>query len=77
MNLEISVSPKIHAIFFHVDDYCELSQEGLGFASEQTSESVHYDFGKMWQRYKIGLMDHPDYSRNLLKCTIAYNSKHL
>ena len=38
--LEISVTPKVHAVFFHVQEFCELTKMGLGPWSEQTSESV-------------------------------------
>ncbi|CAH1099096.1 unnamed protein product [Psylliodes chrysocephalus] len=38
-----SVTPKIHAIFFHVEEFCDSTGNALGFYSEQAVESVHHD----------------------------------
>jgi hypothetical protein len=59
--LNSSVTPKLHAIFFHIPQFCEKEQKGLGFFCEQASEAVHSDFKKTWNRYK----------------TTAYNSVHI
>ena len=50
----------------------------LGFWSEQASESVYYDWYKLWvdNKYKREL-DHKDYNKQLLKCGVTYNSRHL
>ena len=47
------------------------------FWSEQASESVHYDFGKLWadSHYKRALTN-PNYAKQFLKCNITYNSHH-
>ena len=50
MDLCISVTPKIHAIFFHVIDFCSSVEKGLGCFSEQASESVHYSFKCEWKK---------------------------
>lgn len=39
--LEIQVTPKIHCVFYHVGEFCNISKKGLEFFSEQASESVH------------------------------------
>ena len=44
MDLEVSVTPKIHAVFYHVSEFCSKHLKGLGFYSEQAMESVHFDF---------------------------------
>lgn len=46
--LEISVTPKIHIIFEHIEEFCEFSQQGLGYYSEQAMEAVHCDFKTTW-----------------------------
>ena len=51
--LGISVTPKVHAVIYHIPEFCELMGRGLGPWSEQTGESVHHDFKEMWQRYKV------------------------
>lgn len=45
-DLEINVTPKIHAILLPHIDFCEQYKTGLGFFNEQASEAVHYDFKK-------------------------------
>lgn len=44
MDLKINYTPKVHAVFFHVIDFCSKTQKGLSFFSEQAIESVHSDF---------------------------------
>lgn len=44
LDLGISVTPKVHAVYHHIKDFCSKNQHGLGFYSEQTIESVHHDF---------------------------------
>lgn len=53
MDTGIRVTPKIHAVFYHVPDFCEKFQKGLGFFSEQAVESAHFDFDLLWNNYKV------------------------
>ena len=49
--LEKIETPKAHAIFVHVPQLllCQgILQKGLGYWSEQASESVHSDFKSLW-----------------------------
>ncbi|KAK6181780.1 hypothetical protein SNE40_009567 [Patella caerulea] len=51
---------------------------GLGFWSEQASESVHSDFSQLWESggYKRD-MRHPEYDKKkLLKCVVTNCSRH-
>lgn len=68
LDLGISITPKVHAVFFHVPDFCAETQAGLGFYSEQATESVHSDFKRVWEKYKVG-KDHPDYADRLRQAT--------
>ena len=54
-NLKISVTPKIHAVLFHIIEFCDSKGMGLSPRSEQASESVHHDFKQKWKNltYKI------------------------
>lgn len=74
--LGISVTPKIHAIFFHVTEFCSKTGKGLGFYSEQVIESLHHDFSDTWKNFKV-LKEHPQYKDRLLRAVCQYNSKHL
>lgn len=76
MDLGISITPKIHAIFYHVKDFCTEQQTSLGFFSEQAMESVHFDFKRVWAKYELKL-HHSDYPRQLLRAVCEYNGLHL
>ena len=76
-----NVTPKVHAVFLHVPQFLQRHKElqrGLGYWSEQASESVHSDFANLWihSSYKRASI-HKEYNTKLLKCVIAYNSRHL
>ena len=76
-SLPISITPKIHILFFHVPEFIRRRKMPLGIFSEQASESVHHDFQKFWNtRYKRE-MNNPNYSNQLLRSIIEYNSKHI
>ena len=59
MALNKKVSPKVHAVVIHVPAFLESMADkypgkGLGFWSEQASESVHYDFKQFYEQgYKV------------------------
>lgn len=76
LNLKISVTPKLHAVFFHVKQFCIKHQKGLGFFSEQAMEAVHYDFSMTWAKYKVS-RNNPDYIQKLLRAVCEYNSQHV
>ena len=77
LKLGISVTPKVHAVFFHVAEFCLLTGQGLGPWREQAGESVHHDFKQTWKNYKVNDVKRDIYSENLLRAVAAYNSKHL
>ena len=77
--LGISVTPKVHAVLDHIEDFFVRQNDGLGLGhhSEQASEAVHKDFTKLWTGagYKREMIN-KEYSNNLLKCVVVYNSRH-
>ena len=77
MKLDISVTPKVHAVFFHIEEFCSLTKMGLGPWSEQASESVHQEFTKCWNRYKVKDTDHPLYGQKLLEAVQMFNGLNL
>lgn len=76
LDLGISVTPKVHAVFHHVEDFCSKNQKGLGFFSEQAMESVHFDFKNVWSKYEVSV-NHPEYSQHLLRAICDYNGLHV
>lgn len=65
--LNISVTPKVHAVLYHVKEFCK--NYGLGFFCEQAIESVHCDYKKIWANYKV-FKEHEDYANELLKSVV-------
>lgn len=76
MKLNISVTSKVHTIFFHDKEFCNHFGVGLGFFSEQAFESVHHDFNQTWINYKVNSTN-DKYGSKLLRCVCIYNSSHL
>ena len=73
----ISVTPKIHAIFFHVLDFCQENNHSLGFYSEQAVESIRHDFKTIWSNYLIKNLGDPRYDDSLLTAIQQFNARHL
>ena len=77
INLKISVTPKIYSVFHHVAKFCDKVQKGLAPWSEQTAESLHSDFSKVWKNVDVHDTNHPEYGQRLLQTIITYNSQHI
>ena len=76
MALAIPVTPKVHAVFYHVSQFCKKVQSSLGFYSEQAVESLHHDFAQIWSKYKVS-KNNELYASRLLRAVSEYNSSHL
>ena len=76
LKLGINISPKIHAVFYHVPDFCKRTNQSLGPFSEQASESIHHDFNITWTNYQTG-PGNPNYGVKLLEAVRMYNSQHI
>ena len=75
--LGLNFTPKIHAVIFHIPEFCLHTKRSLGFYSEQASESVHHDFSLIWANYKVNSLSHPGYHKRLLNAVCIYNSRHI
>ena len=76
-DLGVSITPKVHIVFFHVQEFCDKNGLGLGFFGEQAMESVHYDFLKSsWEMNKVAA-NHQDYPKKLLRAVCSYNALHV
>ena len=76
MDISIPVTPKVHAIWYHIPEFCSAVNEGLARWSEQASETVHADFKQTWKKYSVSIC-HPAYSSRLLSAVQEYNASHL
>ena len=78
----LNVTVKVHILEVHVCDFFERKKgtefegKGLGFWSEQASESVHADVEKAREGYYRALED-PKYAEQFFKFGVKYNSNHL
>ena len=77
LELDIPITPKLHIIFDHITPFCESHGKSLGIFSEQATESIHADFNKFWQKYKVTNIENESYRPALELAATAYNSKHL
>ena len=75
-NLGISVTPKVHCIFFEVPIFIEKHGKPLGFFTEQVFESMHSDWKPTWARYKRN-ENHPQFEEQLKSAVVNYNSLHV
>ena len=64
--LGFSITPKIHTVFFHIEDFCEYSGMALGAFSEQTAESLHHEFEQCWDNFYVKDFDNPSYPDRFL-----------
>lgn len=46
MRLEISVTPRVHEMFYHIKESLDLTGRGLGPGGEQPSELLHQERNK-------------------------------
>ena len=74
--LNISITPKVHAVIFHVTYFCKRHQRRLGYYSEQSRESVHADLKQTLREYNVKT-DNKNFSENTLKAMQDYNSHHI
>ena len=74
--LKISITPKIHAVFHHISEFCVQVKMGLAPWSEQAAESLHHDFNHMRNNFKARDIEHADYGNRLLQA-VMYNSQHM
>lgn len=76
---KLSETLKIHVILSHVKESLQFIEKnnGLGFWSEQSGESIHHEFLKFWARYKVSSIHHAAYLSNFLKAVIEFSSLHL
>ena len=79
MELGIRVTPKIHALFVHVKQFCSKNKLPLGAFSEQASESVHANFKTVWKHFTVDI-NHSEFGSRLLSavaCTLDENNCHI
>jgi hypothetical protein len=70
----ISVSNKVHIILHHLAEFVELSGgKGLGEFSEQSLETVHSAFAKVWRLFWTKDIEAGRYMERFLKAVLYFN----
>jgi hypothetical protein len=72
----VHITPKIHAVLFHVEDFCEKTKRGLAYYSEQASEQIHHAFNMHSLNFNINSSS-PEIGPRLLRSVCAFNSEKL
>ncbi len=69
---------KFHIICAHLPAWCRRNGFGLAVVSDQWVESIHHDFGRLWeQSYKIKDTTSERFANQLLHCVTAINARHV
>ena len=74
----VSETLKIHVVLYHIDDALPfLNNSGCGLWSEQAGESIHREFIKYWNKYKINLIEDVTYGTRLKRTVVEFLSSHM
>jgi len=71
----VNFTPKLHELCFHVPEWCEEANSGLGPFSEQAGESIHKVFYSFWQNYKN--LPNKTQTERLLTAIVNFNGQNL
>ena len=74
--LGISITPKVHVVFYEVKIFCDETGKPLGMFSAQPFESCHFDFNPTYKCYKRP-ENHPQHGPKLKDATVSYNGAHV
>lgn len=79
LGIPTSITLKLHVLLRHIKQGLEYLGDGngLGLWSEQAGESVHREFKKYWEKYKVKALDHPNFAERLKKAVIEFSSDHI
>ena len=72
----LTISWKIHIIFYHLVPFINSHKSSLGCYSEQCGEAIHSKFKPTWQRFKRN-KEHPEYSDKIKRAIVDFNSKRI
>ena len=72
----LTISWKIHIIFYHLVTFINSHKSSLGCYSEQCGEAIHSKFKPTCQRFKRN-KEHPEYSDKIKRAIVDFNSKRI
>ena len=75
-SLDISVTPKVHCLFYEVPIFIRKTGKALGHFSAQHFESGHFDFEQTLNNFKRK-ESHPEHGTQLVKSMVTYAGEHV
>lgn len=73
----MSLTTKAHMIIDHLEDFVRSwGGRHISRFSEQAHESTHAEFLKIWSKYRVKNIQHPQFKDRLLRATLDYNGSH-
>jgi hypothetical protein len=77
-NSGMSIPTKVHLICNHLVEFVKIRGcSNISYYSEQSHESVHVEFLKTWNNYKVKEVNKPRYGKQLLDATMNFNGSHV
>lgn len=74
----ISQTVKIHIILEHLKQaIIFLNNDGLGLWTEQPGESIHREFNKFWDRFRMNMIEGQTFVSQLKKAVLAFSTQHI
>ena len=74
----VSETWKFHVATRHIEECLQfLSGDSLGVWSEQAGESIHREFIKFWDRYKVNCIEDINYPERFKKAVVEFSSEHI
>ena len=71
-----SVTPSMHMMGHHMEQFCDKNGCGLLIYSEETAEGSHHEVTNFFERYKVPLVGRPRHGEFLLRMMTGLNAAH-
>ena len=76
-DLGISITPKVHLLYEHLEEACEYYGFGMALLNESAGKAIHADFAKHHQGYAVKDQESDSYQKKLLHAVKTNNSNHI
>ena len=74
----MNISPKLHILIVHVEEWVDMHGRSLGKEGEQHGESVHHHWRRLLET--VGhpkVLESPAYINVIMKCLLIFNSNNV
>ena len=73
-NLSVPITPKLHIMSVHVEEWVDTHRRAMGEDSEQALEASHGRFEKLWASYQVRDEDSDAFLQNGLAAGLQFNA---